>query len=217
MDWMKIPIDEVLFSDYTNSELLALIKYQAIYSQLEKEPTKKQLRRFLSQRELNFVLNSYEVCIEIVQKQIQMVQQKRNNEKESYKQKQLLSKNSDGGQSSKRIRSGGSDKTRLDKTRLDKTRLEKEYKEKFVDWYKSYPKKVAKQAALRAFEKATNNGIDIEKLTDGLYRYNSYLAKNPEKKQFIPNPATWLNAGQWDDEYPVSEKDKPFSIEDCPL
>lgn len=194
MDWIKIPIDEILFSDYTNSEILALIKYQAVYSQLEKEPTKKQLRRFLSPRELTFVLNSYEVCIELVQKQIQMVQQKRNKEKESYQQKQVLNEKPVYGTNADRISSG-----RADKTRLDKTREDKEYKEKFENWYKYYPKKVGRGSAETSFKSALKKA-NVELIISGLKSYNEYLAKHPEKQDYIMNPATWLNQECWLDE-----------------
>ena len=43
MDWIKIPTDSIVHSEFKDSELITLIKYQALYSQLEMEPSCAQL------------------------------------------------------------------------------------------------------------------------------------------------------------------------------
>ena len=45
MDWIKIPTDSILYSEFKDSELLVIIKYQALFCQLEKEPSEAQLNR----------------------------------------------------------------------------------------------------------------------------------------------------------------------------
>ena len=69
----------------------------------------------------------------------------------------------------------------------------------FAEFYEKYPKKVGKPAALKAFRSARVNGhlpellADIEsRITGGEWA--------PEKQQFIPNPATYLNQRRWEDE-----------------
>jgi biotin operon repressor len=65
---------------------------------------------------------------------------------------------------------------------------------KFDSFWESYPKKVDKGAALRAFRRAVKNQ-DPAVVIAGAKAY----AEDPNlpEKQFIKNPATWLNAEAW--------------------
>jgi biotin operon repressor len=67
----------------------------------------------------------------------------------------------------------------------------------FEEFWESYPKKVDKGAALRAFRKAAKTQ-DLALVIEGAKRY----AEDPNlpEKQFIKNPATWLNAEAWNNE-----------------
>jgi len=64
----------------------------------------------------------------------------------------------------------------------------------FDSFWESYPKKVDKGAALRAFRQAIKNQ-DPAVVIAGAKAY----AEDPNlpEKQFIKNPATWLNAEAW--------------------
>jgi hypothetical protein len=64
----------------------------------------------------------------------------------------------------------------------------------FESFWENYPKKVDKGAAIRAFRKAIRN-LDPALVIDGAKAY----AEDPNlpEKQFIKNPATWLNAEAW--------------------
>ncbi len=64
----------------------------------------------------------------------------------------------------------------------------------FESFWESYPKKVDKGAALRAFRRAIKNQ-DSAVVIAGAKAY----AEDPNlpEKQFIKNPATWLNAEAW--------------------
>jgi hypothetical protein len=64
----------------------------------------------------------------------------------------------------------------------------------FDSFWESYPKKVDKGAALRAFRRAIKNQ-DPAVVIAGAKAY----AEDPNlpEKQFIKNPATWLNAQSW--------------------
>jgi biotin operon repressor len=64
----------------------------------------------------------------------------------------------------------------------------------FEEFWNNYPKKVDKGAALRAFRKAAKTQ-DLALVIEGAKRY----AEDPNlpEKQFIKNPATWLNAEAW--------------------
>lgn len=64
----------------------------------------------------------------------------------------------------------------------------------FDEFWKVYPKKVDKGAALRAFRRAIKN-TEVSQVIDGAKRY----AEDPNlpEKQYIKNPSTWLNAEAW--------------------
>jgi biotin operon repressor len=64
----------------------------------------------------------------------------------------------------------------------------------FDSFWDNYPKKVDKGAAIRAFRKAIKNQ-DSTVIIAGAKAY----AEDPNlpEKQFIKNPATWLNAEAW--------------------
>lgn len=71
----------------------------------------------------------------------------------------------------------------------------------FAEFYLAYPRKVGKDDARRAFEKAAKS-TDPGVIVEGARR----LAADPNlpEKRFIPHPATWLRRGSWDDEpYPA--------------
>ena len=68
----------------------------------------------------------------------------------------------------------------------------------FNDWYKDYPKKVGKGQARKAF-KAALKKTDLETLKAGLAKYLKTV--EGKDKEFIANPATWLNGERWDDDY----------------
>ena len=114
MDWIKIPTDSILYSEFKDSELIALIKYQALYCQLESQPTTEQMKRILNRKQLQFVQSYSEVVQELCKNQVQIIKQKRNRDKENYKQKQTLTKNSAVGKLSERELVSVADKIRID-------------------------------------------------------------------------------------------------------
>lgn len=78
--------------------------------------------------------------------------------------------------------------------------------EAFDSFWAVYPRKVEKLAGMKAFVKATNI-VSPQVLIDGARR----LAQDPNlpPKQFVPYPASWLNAGGWDSEpYPERQLTK---------
>jgi biotin operon repressor len=64
----------------------------------------------------------------------------------------------------------------------------------FDSFWENYPKKVDKGAAIRAFRKAIKNE-DASVVIAGAKTYGE--DPNLPEKQFIKNPATWLNAEAW--------------------
>lgn len=67
----------------------------------------------------------------------------------------------------------------------------------FDQFWAAYPKKVGKEAARRAFAKV-KAPVDDLLLAIDQQKYSGQWTK--ENGRFIPNPATWLNQGRWEDE-----------------
>lgn len=83
--------------------------------------------------------------------------------------------------------------------------------DEFDQWYSGYPRKEAKEAARRAFVKARKKA-SLDELTSGLSRYIE--ATKTKDREFIALPASWLNAGRWEDEIPQQAQTlSPWSSE----
>lgn len=67
----------------------------------------------------------------------------------------------------------------------------------FDSFWISYPRKIGKEAAKKAFTKALTK-TEAGKIMDGVEQLRIQVAGKDQ--QFTPHPATWLNAGRWDDE-----------------
>ena len=87
---------------------------------------------------------------------------------------------------------------------------EKDCSDLFNKFWNAYPKHIAKQSAVKAFEKLKPD----EKLLEAMLKA---IAMQKESKQwekdggaFIPYPATWLNQRRWEDELPQVETDNVF-------
>ncbi len=64
--------------------------------------------------------------------------------------------------------------------------------------YEAYPRKTARDRALKAIRKRLKEGVSAEHLID---RTKAYAAAVQDKeRRFIPYPATWYNGGQYDDD-----------------
>ena len=61
----------------------------------------------------------------------------------------------------------------------------------------SYPKKVGKQAAMRAYKTHIKQIPPVEQLLAIVDRQKQ---TDQWKRGYIPNPATWINQGRWDDD-----------------
>lgn len=70
----------------------------------------------------------------------------------------------------------------------------------FERFYDAYPRHDAKGAAMKAFPKAVEKSGDVEKIVVAARRYAEQVLRDRIEKNFIPLPATWLNAQRWLDE-----------------
>ena len=69
--------------------------------------------------------------------------------------------------------------------------------EQAIALYKSYPRKVARGAAVRAIKKALQKE-SFEVLMEAVEAYSK--ARNGQDRQYTPYPATWFNQERWDDD-----------------
>lgn len=69
MKWFKVETNDILLGGYTNNQIAILIKYKALYAQLEDEPNDRQLATFFTKKEIN-ELKKLQSCNEVVQESI---------------------------------------------------------------------------------------------------------------------------------------------------
>ena len=66
----------------------------------------------------------------------------------------------------------------------------------FESFWAAYPRKVGKQAAKKAFSKVS---VPVKTLIDAVNSQKNSEQWRKDNGRYIPNPATWLNQGRWDD------------------
>lgn len=69
----------------------------------------------------------------------------------------------------------------------------------FDEFWAAYPKKVAKQAAIKVWKKASKT-TDTQDIIDGAQRYAEQVKREKTERAYIKSPDGWLNAGRWEDE-----------------
>lgn len=85
----------------------------------------------------------------------------------------------------------------------------------FDQFWKAYPKKVAKVAALRAWRRLHYPNL-VATIMATLERFKSSPDWLKNRGAYIPHPATWLNGRRWEDELPSSNDDFfPFPTDDA--
>ena len=77
----------------------------------------------------------------------------------------------------------------------------------FEEFYAAYPRKVGKKAAEKSWDKLIKMGTNPNEIIEGAKRYAA--AKRGTDQQYIAHPATWLNAGRWQDEMGAPEPEEP--------
>lgn len=70
----------------------------------------------------------------------------------------------------------------------------------FDRFWKAYPLKKAKQAALKAWKKINPDKQLAETIISAVEKQKRWEDWIRDNGQYIPHPATWLNQGRWEDE-----------------
>ena len=68
----------------------------------------------------------------------------------------------------------------------------------FAEFWKTYPRKVGKAAAEKAWSKA--KGVDLSTILQAIERARATEQWLKDGGQFIPHPSTWLAQRRWEDE-----------------
>ena len=89
---------------------------------------------------------------------------------------------------------------------------EEVYSQEFLAFWRSYPRRVGKGAAWKAWQKANpTNGVNEEILSAVTAQSKSQAWKR-NGGEFIPHPATWLNQRRWEDDPDNSGKHRPGDV-----
>lgn len=78
---------------------------------------------------------------------------------------------------------------------------------RFDEFWNNYPRRVGKINAEKAFAKAIAEGTDPQLIIDAVRLYA--MTCSTREPQFIKHPASWLNAGCWDDDDPATRPSPP--------
>lgn len=91
------------------------------------------------------------------------------------------------------------------KPHIPEARIQKETHsapEGFTDWYASYPRKIGRGQAVKAYALACKKASP-EMLLEAARKFAT--ASVGKDQQFIPHPATWLNGERWLDDPPAEQ------------
>ncbi len=79
----------------------------------------------------------------------------------------------------------------------------KTYTDEFLKFYAVYPKKVGKEFAWKAWLSKNGKRPPIDIIVSVVEKLKKSDQWSKDGGQFIPNPATWLNRGGWEDQMEV--------------
>lgn len=79
------------------------------------------------------------------------------------------------------------------------TRKRHAYSPEFEEFWTTYPKRVAKDAAAKAYASALHRATP-EQILNGARAYRNDGPRQRAEPKFTKHPATWLNGGCWNDE-----------------
>ncbi|MEN6334078.1 MAG: helix-turn-helix domain-containing protein [Phycisphaerales bacterium] len=75
----------------------------------------------------------------------------------------------------------------------------------FDRFWRVYPKRVAKEAARKAFARIAPDDAMLDRMIAAVKTQRDTNQWTKDGGQYIPHPATWLNAHRWEDEVPAAK------------
>lgn len=193
MQWTKIPTN-LLINRLSDQEIVAIVKYQLLWADLEYQPDDKTALRYLSNKQLTIAMQWLNAIDTQVTRDIRSSEMNRNSVKLNYLKNKDKSENLS-------ISLNNSLSNSLDEQiRLDKNK--EIYKEKFEEFYKSYPRKESRLSAEKSFIRVLKEKkATFDELMEGVRKYSDKCIKEKTEQKYIKHPSTWLNQGCWADEY----------------
>jgi hypothetical protein len=85
------------------------------------------------------------------------------------------------------------------------------YTQEFLAFWAEYPNKVGKKAAFNAWKRSAKERPPIEQILAAVRMQCDSAQWQKNGGQYIPNPATWINQGRWDDEVLDVKEERPMS------
>lgn len=82
--------------------------------------------------------------------------------------------------------------------------------QRFSQFWAAYPRKVGKQTAKKAWSRLNPDDELTKVILEAVHIQKGSRQWRENNGQFIPNPATWLNQGRWEDELPRGESSNAF-------
>lgn len=82
--------------------------------------------------------------------------------------------------------------------------------DRFSRFWAAYPRKVGKQAAKKSWSRLHPSEELTQAILQAVEAQKQSRQWRENNGQFIPNPATWLNQGRWEDELPQGESSNAF-------
>jgi hypothetical protein len=80
--------------------------------------------------------------------------------------------------------------------------VEDSQEERFDAFWSAYPRKIGKEAARKAWRRIKPTEDHQRKIIAAIEKAKNCSQWQKDNGLYIPNPATWLNQGRWDDEIP---------------
>lgn len=80
--------------------------------------------------------------------------------------------------------------------------------EDFENFWSRYPRKAGKGKARESFQKISPDKELLVKILNAVEQQKKSEQWQKENGKYIPNPATWLNQGRWEDELPMRKKSR---------
>jgi hypothetical protein len=70
----------------------------------------------------------------------------------------------------------------------------------FADFWKAYPRKAGKDAAISAWKRKVKSADTIKAIKTALDQQKQSDAWTKNSGRYVPNPSTWINQGRWKDD-----------------
>lgn len=205
------------YTDLSDSEFRAWIVIMALTGFMEAIPTREQMLKHVHYKTLDSLqrkFNTRSIDLQYVLNKVSIDAQGVAKRRESWKEKQR-EKRARMLNVSEDVSGDVSDKRRI---REDKEKIKNNtpltpqggnaVPADFNSFWTAYPRKIGKAAALKAWRKVK------PPLAQALKAISTQKQSDQWRKdggQYIPNPATWINQGRWEDE-PMAKPREQSSV-----